>query len=51
MDMVCLGFEHNSFDAFYALNSFSNLSKDKFLEVLKNVCRLNVPKRSFLFRH
>jgi SAM-dependent methyltransferase len=38
MDMVHLDFEHTSFDAVYALNSFLHLPKDKFLVALKNVC-------------
>jgi len=37
MDMVHLDFEHNSFDAVYALNSFLHLPKDEFPVALENV--------------
>ena len=37
MDMVELGFEENSFDAVYALNSFLHLPKSEFPLALENV--------------
>jgi len=37
MDMVCLDFRHNSFDAVYALNCFLHLPKDEFPVALENV--------------
>ena len=47
MDMIHLDFEHNSFDAVYALNSFLHLPKDKFPLALENV--RNVLQPSGLF--
>lgn len=47
MDMVELGFENNSFDAVYALNSFLHLPKSEFPKALENAC--NVLKPAGLF--
>ena len=47
MDMVKLGFESNSFDAVYALNSFLHLPKSEFPVALENTC--NVLRPSGLF--
>jgi SAM-dependent methyltransferase len=47
MDMVELGFESNSIDAVYALNSFLHLPKSEFPVALENVC--NVLRTAGLF--
>jgi SAM-dependent methyltransferase len=43
MDMVELGFENNSFDAVYALNSFLHLPKSEFSKTLESVCNVLKP--------
>lgn len=43
MDVVNLEFEHSSFDAVYALNSFLHLSKKEFPVALENVCEVMQP--------
>lgn len=47
MDMVSLGFEGNSFDAVYALNSFLHLPKSEFPIALENVCNVLRPAGLF----
>ena len=47
MDMIHLDFEHSSFDAIYALNSFLHLPKDEFPIVLENVCNVLRPTGLF----
>ena len=43
MDMIDLEFEHSSFDAVYALNSFLHISKQEFPVAVENVCRVLEP--------
>ena len=47
MDMVDLGFEKDSFDTIYALNSFLHLPKSEFPTVLENVHKVLQPAGSF----
>ena len=47
MDMASLGFENNSFDAIYALNSFLHLPKSEFPIALVNVCNVLRPAGLF----
>ena len=47
MDMGSLGFEGNSFDAVYALNSFLHLPKSEFPVALRNVYNILRPAGLF----
>jgi SAM-dependent methyltransferase len=47
MDMLQLDFEHSSFDAVYALNSFLHLPKDELPIALENVCDVLHPTGLF----
>jgi SAM-dependent methyltransferase len=47
MDMVKLGFENNSFDGVYALNSFLHIPKNEFTIALKNVRNVLKPEGLF----